>query len=308
MKRLIFFIVFLCLQTVFGEHQEIATTEMNKDLALCDEAKKDPENKWITYKEKFPNGKCAKEAETYLDKKGCEIARRKQTIMGWQQYLDLHPNGICANLAKHNIENLSKEAAEKKALLEAKALAIAKLAEAQKAMETAIKSAEKAAEEADAAIKALKETKESKKSKKKINTNNLQKQWSTIYTKTVNWNEARTYCRTLTEGNYTDWRLPNIDELRTLIRNCSKTETGGDCQVGEENNCLSFVKCSDSCECSYNSGAYYSNMKKNLKEATWLWSSSNLQEDTNQAWGVNFYGAAVVCEPKINKHYVRCIR
>ena len=53
------------------------------------------------------------------------------------------------------------------------------------------------------------------------------------------WSDAVNYCKKLNENGYNDWRLPNIDELRTLIKNCSKTETGGECQVSEQNGCLS---------------------------------------------------------------------
>ena len=46
-----------------------------------------------------------------------------------------------------------------------------------------------------------------------IGCNNLQ--WSEKATYSMNWDKAKQYCENLDEGGHNDWRLPNIDELRT---------------------------------------------------------------------------------------------
>jgi len=45
--------------------------------------------------------------------------------------------------------------------------------------------------------------------------------------------DAVRYCEEVVFAGYDDWQLPNIDELRTLIRGNPPTETGGECPVTE---------------------------------------------------------------------------
>ena len=117
----------------------------------------------------------------------------------------------------------------------------------------------------------------------------------------MDWESAVDYCNNLSESGYSDWRLPTISELRTLIQNCSGTELGGSC--GVTNNCLSLRCWNDSCtnSCSPDDSGYYSK----LGDTRSLWSSSS----TDHAWRMDFDNAGVRQSNKADDfNSVRCVR
>ena len=60
----------------------------------------------------------------------------------------------------------------------------------------------------------------------------------------------KAYCGFLNDfiqlGGHTDWRLPTIDELRTLVRGCPTTAPGGACKITD--GCTDETCLSDHCE------------------------------------------------------------
>jgi hypothetical protein len=142
---------------------------------------------------------------------------------------------------------------------------------------------------------------------------------------------ARDRCQASSVGGYSDWRLPTILELRTLIRGCPQNETEGTCPVSEtclntscaesdcsycfsgfwtgSSECPSASCINDECVtcsifpegpcamCDFNYGAYL------VQELNWTntsyWSSSEVPQtpanSETRHWGVDFsYGAVIL--------------
>ena len=131
--------------------------------------------------------------------------------------------------------------------------------------------------------------------------------WSSRSDQRMDWDEAVNYCKNLNEGGYNDWRLPNIDELRTLIKNCPETATGGQCKVSEKSGCLSSSCLPCYCDKRNNNGGYYSKLGDD--DNVELWSSSVLSDDSNFRWLVYFGDGSVFANGyKANSINVRCVR
>ena len=124
----------------------------------------------------------------------------------------------------------------------------------------------------------------------------------------MTWKEAQNYCRKLDFWGET-WRLPNVDELRELMRNCPSTEPGGSCRVSDEGNCLagncSSPKNSCTCERKPKNRGYYSMFGD--ADYIGLWSGSSLSDDDSKAWGAVFYSGMIGSLSKESKLYARCI-
>ena len=128
------------------------------------------------------------------------------------------------------------------------------------------------------------------------------------------------FCDDLVEGGFSDWKMPTIDELRRLIRNCSNTEPYGICSISEENGSLEFE--GDDmwiCDCEwknewtqqigkdefiYDNGGYYSRLGDDQDVVL---CSSSLNNDIGGLWCVGFDIAfiGVVSPSRVN--VVRCV-
>jgi Protein of unknown function (DUF1566) len=124
------------------------------------------------------------------------------------------------------------------------------------------------------------------------------------------WEDAKTHCDALSWGGYTDWRLPSLSELRTLVRGCEATITGGGCEVTAS--CLDWDCRNSSCVgCDYyhgpgSEGRYLPG--KMLGGGLWCWSSSAVADQINYAWYVDFNGATVQNRDVYTIAEVRCVR
>ena len=100
--------------------------------------------------------------------------------------------------------------------------------------------------------------------------------WQKTYADYImTWQQALNYCATSTYAGYTDWRLPNKNELASLM-NYEKSDPVSD----------------------------FPDMP-----SKYFWSSTtNTSNDTNSAWHVAFGSGGVGLSDKISCYYVRCVR
>ncbi len=97
------------------------------------------------------------------------------------------------------------------------------------------------------------------------------------YGKAGNWEYAKQYCENLSLGGKSDWRLPNIYELATLLDN---TKIGTPNILDGFQNIASFV----------------------------YWTSATNASDTSRAWGLRFKDGDDYWYPKTSSYSVRCVR
>ena len=135
--------------------------------------------------------------------------------------------------------------------------------------------------------------------------------WSSISAEGMDWSSAIDYCKGLNENEYEHWRLPNINDLRTLITNCEGSqaikegEEGGKCKVSAPDNLTSDDRDEDNCKCEEKDDGSYSILGDG---SIWLWSSSALKGDKDFAWSINFGEANIKIRDKSDNSFVRCVR
>ena len=98
--------------------------------------------------------------------------------------------------------------------------------------------------------------------------------WQKNYVSNKKWQEALNYCETLTYAGYTDWRLPNKNELASLVN------------YGKENPASDFPDMLSS----------------------YFWSSSTTVGDKSYAWYIYFNYGFMSDGSKTNTYNVRCVR
>ncbi|MEC9492570.1 Lcl domain-containing protein [Flexistipes sp.] len=92
----------------------------------------------------------------------------------------------------------------------------------------------------------------------------------------INWPKAKTYCQNKTHGGYSDWRLPTIKELATIV---------------------------DSGKYSPSIDSVFENVL-----STRYWSSTTFSNDNSSAWDIVFISGRDSVDTKTATYIVRCVR
>jgi len=135
------------------------------------------------------------------------------------------------------------------------------------------------------------------------------------------WDDAVDYCQRLNLGGE-GWRLPNLSELRTLVRDCAPIETGGTCGIVDactpcgvdsgdaclSSSCRSASACNPAAcpDQEAPNGCYWPALLNG--NCAYTWSSSSLEDDDAYAWAVDFGNAEVDNGGKDNGLNLRCMR
>lgn len=137
--------------------------------------------------------------------------------------------------------------------------------------------------------------------------------WSSRSIYNYSWEDAFSYCEDLREGGYSDWHLPTVNELRTLIQNCPNQEADGLCNMNDA--CLTDESgCEydrDNCLCC---GYTYLGYYDKFGDGSPLWSSLICQANPIRAWILSFDGGCITtallggCSDSDRCVYVRCVR
>jgi formylglycine-generating enzyme required for sulfatase activity len=137
--------------------------------------------------------------------------------------------------------------------------------------------------------------------------------WQKTPPDSMYWENAKTYCSENQDSlPGAGWRLPNISELRSLIRGCSATQLpGGSCNI-DVDDCMAWDCRDSSCVgCLGNEGpaggCYWD---ANLQgDCARFWSSSPIEDSPSEAWVGGFmYGYVASGSNDSGAKGVRCVR
>ena len=129
--------------------------------------------------------------------------------------------------------------------------------------------------------------------------------WSAMAPDQLDIDAAVAHCENLTEGGYDDWRLPDIDELRTLIEGCDGTVTYGSCRISDPDYLSSDYWDEDDCACEAGDSGY---SKFGTAGDVILWSSSVRSDHPDFNWYVDFNFGTVDSSLNSGGLDVRCVR
>ncbi len=113
----------------------------------------------------------------------------------------------------------------------------------------------------------------------------------------MSWYDAMEYAKNLRLGGYDDWRLPTIEELRTVVRKCG----GINVTFGDDG----FEAVIDK---NLANESYLENCQTKGFFPEFYWSSTSIVGYEDHAWDVSFHYGYNYSFNKSGPRYVRCVR
>jgi len=127
----------------------------------------------------------------------------------------------------------------------------------------------------------------------------------------MSWWDASDYCLQQDIEELKFWRLPLVEELRSLIRGCGATEPGGDCPIDNFGSSADLTDACSGCAGLEGPGPAGCYWPEELGEACegWYWTNSNLDGTSMHVWVVSYESATVDYLYKIqHESNVRCVQ
>jgi cysteine-rich repeat protein len=131
-----------------------------------------------------------------------------------------------------------------------------------------------------------------------------------VTTNSIAWQGAVDYCKNLATGNK-HWRLPSIDELRSLIQGCPATAPGGACGIDNSGTIDDITHDCDGCTDNAGGGAGHCYWPTALDASCGdnFWSATVPPDNTKYAFIVRFSDAMVGIGDKVTVlDFARCVR
>ena len=138
-------------------------------------------------------------------------------------------------------------------------------------------------------------------------------------TEKLTYEQAVSYCDNLVINDITHWSIPTIDQLRTIVRGCPNTMTGGKCPISEA--CANSYTCRpsdycDGCQEKKDKTAYLEQGiwdTTDIKISSIIYYSSTIETDGKiTVWGLQISNAVLFAgnsKDNINAAaYVKCIK
>jgi len=117
------------------------------------------------------------------------------------------------------------------------------------------------------------------------------------FTKEYKWEDAKDYCDNLTLGGKSDWRLPTIDELRSVVNGCGGTSS----KSFDNTHNIILIK-------NKNNSFYQSCYKNKGFINSGYWGFTSFLERTYGAWIVDFDNGVEFENAEDNRAYIKCVR